>query len=106
MQFIIEIPDGSVIDPFKEKPPDGITIHIDYPIKEFAENSVSVYTIVIEVVYPIAASFLANWLYDKLKNSKSNTTTINNQKTVIGKVEINNIVVKVMGQEKKHPPKK
>jgi hypothetical protein len=106
MGFVIETPDETTALSFKENVPEGISVEVKYPIKEFAEGSIALYTIVVNVGLPIATSLLANWLYDKFKKGKSDNIAIDYQKTVITNTEIENVLLKIARKQAKNPKKR
>jgi len=84
----------------KKDVPKGIEVSFP-PIREsFSPDFTAVVTITISFASGVASKIIASWLYDKLKNSRSNQITINRREIIISEGEITKIIEERIQQRK------
>ena len=100
MNLIIETNDINVLNEFlKDDKPDGLNVYHRFTESIPIDETPQVYTFILEWAYPVLAPIISQWIYDKLKNSKSSKTTINKIEAPVEQTVINNIIINIIKEQ-------
>ena len=87
---------------FKDTLPEGISISL--PVSTISRKGFGIdegTKLIISFGATISAKFIANWLYDKLKNPRSSKIAINRREIYISQGEITRIIEEIINIENK-----
>jgi hypothetical protein len=88
------------IDIIEGKIAEGITVKRPKRLMEMVNPPIDYYFIIEGLAVQVAATIIANYLWEKLKNNKANELTIGNQVVKIDAQKIEQIVIINLNEEK------